>query len=190
MVNHPDVDAWEAWHPRRLAERLRDLPVPRYVAAGWSVDLFRGEQTRAHDDLEVAVPAAHFALLPPLFPELEFWVPAGDGVLVPLTAEALAGDSHQSWARDPAAGRWRFDVFREPHDGDVWICRRDEQRIRRRALIDRTRRPAERDRVPKPGTGGAAGRLDPPYQLADLHHRCGQQAGIRGVLTVRASRRR
>src|SRR5262249_25277670 len=29
------------------------------------------------------------------------------------------------------AGRWRFDVFREPHDSDVWICRRDT-RIRRR----------------------------------------------------------
>jgi len=131
-VNHPDLDAWEAWHPRQLADRLRDLPVPWYVAAGWSVDLFRGEQTRAHGDLEFAVPAAHFALLPPLFPELDFWVPAGEGVLVPLTASALADDSqHQTWAWDPAAGRWRFDVFREPHDGDVWICRRDEQRIRR-----------------------------------------------------------
>src|SRR5262249_37094382 len=35
------------------------------------------------------------------------------------------------WAFDPAAGRWRFDVFREPHDGDVWVCRRDQERIRR-----------------------------------------------------------
>ena len=59
------------------------------------MDLFRSEQTRAHNNLEVAVPAAHVALLPPLFPELDFWVPAGDGVLVPLTADALAGDSHQ-----------------------------------------------------------------------------------------------
>jgi hypothetical protein len=25
---------------------------------------------------------------------------------------------------------WRFDVFREPHQGDTWICRRDES-IRR-----------------------------------------------------------
>jgi hypothetical protein len=29
-----------------------------------------------------------------------------------------AGDSHQTWARDPAAGSWRFDVFREPRD---WV---------------------------------------------------------------------
>lgn len=97
-MDHPDVDAWEAWHPRRLTERLSGLPVPWCVAAGWAVDLFHGEQTRAHHDLEAAVPAAHFALLPPLFPELDFWVPAGEGVLVPLTAESLAGDSHQTWA--------------------------------------------------------------------------------------------
>jgi len=145
VVDHPDVDAWEAWHPHHLAERLRDLPVPWYIAAGWAVDLFRGEQSRTHGDLEVGVPATHFALLRPLFPELDFWVPAGDGVLVPLTAETLAGDSHQTWAWDPAAGRWRFDVFREPHDGDVWICRRDEQRIHRpyREIIRHTD-----DRIP------------------------------------------
>jgi hypothetical protein len=139
-VTHPDVDAWAAWHPRRLADRLRDLPVPWYVAAGWAVDLFRGGQTRDHEDLEIAVPAAHFALLPPLFPELDFWVPAGAGVLVPLTADPPAAGSHQTWAWDRAAGRWRFDVFREPHDADVWICRRDERRIRRpyREIIRRT----------------------------------------------------
>ena len=140
MVTHPDVDAWAAWSPRQLAGRLSGLPVPWYVAAGWAVDLFRGEQTREHEDLEVAVPADHFGRLPPLFPELEFWVPAGAGRLVPMTAATLAGDSHQTWGWDPAAGRWRLDIFREPHDGDTWICRRDEARIRRpyREIIQRT----------------------------------------------------
>ncbi|RPK58206.1 hypothetical protein EES43_20025 [Streptomyces sp. ADI96-02] len=33
---------------------------------------------------------------------------------------------HQTWVRDPATGKCLLDVFREPHDGDVWICRRDE----------------------------------------------------------------
>ncbi|MFI8371939.1 hypothetical protein [Streptomyces sp. NPDC085466] len=28
--------------------------------------------------------------------------------------------------RDPATGSYLLDVFREPHDGDTWICRRDE----------------------------------------------------------------
>jgi hypothetical protein len=33
---------------------------------------------------------------------------------------------HQTWLRDPVTGNYLVDVFREPHDGDTWICRRDE----------------------------------------------------------------
>jgi hypothetical protein len=40
----PDLDAWEPWHPKVLAQRLAGLPVPWYVAAGWALDLFRGRQ--------------------------------------------------------------------------------------------------------------------------------------------------
>ncbi|MEW2463360.1 hypothetical protein AB0872_21955 [Microbacterium sp. NPDC047426] len=34
---------------------------------------------------------------------------------------------HQTWLRDPATGNYLLDVFREPHNGDTWICRRDER---------------------------------------------------------------
>ena len=33
----------------------------------------------------------------------------------------------RSWVREQASGLWRFDVFREPSDGDTWICRRDDR---------------------------------------------------------------
>ena len=49
-----------SWHPREVAARLAAISTPWYVAAGWALDLFRGEQTRKHDDIEIAVPAAHF----------------------------------------------------------------------------------------------------------------------------------
>jgi len=123
-----DLDAWEPWHPTLLAQRLAGLSTPWCVAAGWALDLFRGHQTRDHHDVEIAVPRARFAEVAPRFPEIDFHVPI-DGTMVPATPEALAA-GHQTWALDRAAGRWRFDVFREPHDGDVWICRRDP-RIRR-----------------------------------------------------------
>jgi hypothetical protein len=32
---------------------------------------------------------------------------------------------HQTWLRDAATGHYHLDVFREPHDGHSWICRRD-----------------------------------------------------------------
>ena len=43
-----------------------------------------------------------------------------------LEPEALTAEgSHQTWGLDRDAGVWRLDVFREPSDGDTWICRRD-----------------------------------------------------------------
>ena len=53
------------------------------------------------------------------------WVPRASGKLAPMSVEAVTGESHQTWAYERAAQVWRFDVFREPHDGDTWICRRD-----------------------------------------------------------------
>jgi len=124
----PDVDDWDPWPPVVVADRLAGLSVPWYVAGGWALDLFRGEQTRPHGDLEIAVPADGFGEVGPRFPECDFYV-AGDGQLFPASPAALAAH-HQSWALDRTVGRWRLDVFREPHDGDIWICRRDE-RLRR-----------------------------------------------------------
>jgi hypothetical protein len=43
------------------------------------------------------------------------------GLAVP---EQLA-NHYQTWLREPATGRYRIDVFREPHVGDHWVCRRD-----------------------------------------------------------------
>lgn len=127
---HPDLDAWEPWEPETFAARMAGTDLPWYVAGGRAIDLFLGERTRTHGDLEVAVPSARFGELPPRFPELDFWVPQGEGRLAPMTPETLAGPSHQSWAVERGAGLWRVDVFRERHDADLWICRRDES-IRR-----------------------------------------------------------
>ena len=126
-----NVAAWEAWEPRTIAERLRDVRTPWRVVGGWALDLCRGEQTRKHEDIEIAVPQAGFDKIGERLRDLEFFVPCGDEGLVALDgAGDRFFDSHQTWGRDRATGKWRIDVMRDPHDGDVWICRR-ERRIRR-----------------------------------------------------------
>ncbi|MGN9909775.1 nucleotidyltransferase domain-containing protein [Phytohabitans sp. LJ34] len=119
----PDIDAWAGWHPRVLAARMDGFAAPWYVAGGWAVDLFLGEQTRPHEDLEIAVPAGDFTAVAERFPECGFAVPR-DGAVWPLSDEELRR-GHQTWAWERAAGVWRFDVFREERDGDGWVCRRD-----------------------------------------------------------------
>ncbi|MFF2008586.1 nucleotidyltransferase domain-containing protein [Streptomyces sp. NPDC058195] len=116
----------DAWRPEQIAERLRGIDTPWCVAAGWALDLFRGEQSRAHGDLEIAAPAADFPEIRARFPDHVFDAVGSGRIWEAAGAEVLAA-THQTWARDPASGQFLFDVFREPHEGALWICRRDPE---------------------------------------------------------------
>jgi len=114
--------------------------VPWYVAAGWAIDLFLGGDHREHEDLEIAAPNALIDEIVAAFPELEFCVIIGPEGAIPLAqARDRLDDTHQTWVREPETGVWRFDVFREPSDGDAWVCRRDNAiRLPYDQLIERT----------------------------------------------------
>jgi predicted kinase len=126
----PDLEAWDAWDPPTVAGLLDGVGTPWCVVGGWALDLFRGEQTREHEDIEIAVPQSDFDLVRAKLADYEFWV-AGSGGVWPLDE---AGDAffahHQTWVREPSTGAWRLDVMRNPDDGGQWVCRRD-RRIRR-----------------------------------------------------------
>ncbi|MFC8448677.1 nucleotidyltransferase domain-containing protein [Kitasatospora sp. NPDC057223] len=113
-----------AWTPAQAAARLAGVAAPWCVAGGWALDLFRGGQTREHSDLEIAVPAALFPGIRARLTEFEFDVVASGQVWEATTPE-LFELTHQTWVRDPSTGQYLLDVFREPHDGATWICRRD-----------------------------------------------------------------
>jgi hypothetical protein len=136
---HPSEAEWDAWTPAEAARRLAGIDAPWAVSAGWAIDLFLGRERREHEDLEIAVPANRFDEIASALNDLEFFV-VSPGVAEPL---AEAGDrlttSHQTWGLDRAANVWRIDVFREPHDGDQWVARRDETiRLPYAELIEHT----------------------------------------------------
>jgi Aminoglycoside-2''-adenylyltransferase len=132
-----DGSAWDAWHPAEITERLRHVSSPWYVAGGWSIDLHRGGQVREHEDLEIAVPRERFGEIREALAGFDFVV-VGDGRRWPADEPCL-DRFHQTWVRDPASEKYRLDVFREPHDGDTWICRRDETlRLPCREIVLRT----------------------------------------------------
>jgi hypothetical protein len=113
------------WTPAEVARRLAGVTTPWYVAGGWALELFRGTRTREHGDLEIAVPAAGFPEIRGRFPGYAFDAAGGGRVWESPGPDVLAA-THQAWLRDPDTGRYLVDVFREPHDGGTWICRRDE----------------------------------------------------------------
>jgi hypothetical protein len=139
-----DLDAfeWEAWRPQEAQRLLAGVRAPWYVGAGWAIDLFLGEERREHEDLEIAVPSDRFGEIVLALSAFELFVAGGPepGLAWPI---ALAGGAfetyHQTWVLERAAGVWRLDVFREPSDGDTWICRRDERiRLPYGELVERS----------------------------------------------------
>jgi hypothetical protein len=113
------------WSPGEVAQRLTGIATPWCVAAGWALDLFRGRQTREHSDIEIAVPAATFPAIRDRFPGYAFDAVSSGRIWAEAAPSVLAA-THQTWLRDRATGDYLLDVFREPHDGDTWICRHDK----------------------------------------------------------------
>ena len=140
----PDLSLWNAWRPEHVAALLAGVQAPWYVAAGWAIDLFLGEERREHEDLEIAVPRERFSEIADTLAGFELFIPDSDltdrRLVWPFAQAPDALDGHhQTWVWEPATGRWRLDVFREPSDGDAWICRRDERiRLPYREVIEHT----------------------------------------------------
>lgn len=125
-VRSTELDArWSAaWTPQEVAQRLAGVETTWYVAAGWALELFHGTKTREHGDIEIAIPAAHFPEIRDRFPGYAFDAVGSGQIWESAGPRALAA-TRQTWLRDPATGNYLLDVFREPHDGGTWICRRD-----------------------------------------------------------------
>ena len=120
-----DDPPWEPWTPHDVAAPLAKVGTRWYVVAGWAIDLFLGRQTREHKDPEIGVPKSGFELVKKALPGT--WHVVGGGRARPVTPESLA-EHFQTWLW--IDGAYRLDVFRDPHAGNSWVCRRD-QSIRR-----------------------------------------------------------
>ena len=133
----PD-DAWNAWTPNDLAQRLGETSADWYVVGGWALDLWHGTQTREHEDLEFSVLPEDVSYFRDTLAELVFFT-VRDGVVEHLpAAETPAADITQLWGGDLAERCWRVDMMVETQGTrDTWVYKRAPSLRRYRAEMIR-----------------------------------------------------
>lgn len=108
---------------------FRSAPFQWWIVGGWAIDLFIGRQTRAHEDIEIAILRRDQAELRRWMRGWELWyVPAaGKGLARWSDGERLAPDQHEIWSRQEGHAEWQLEVLLEEADGDRWTYRRDSR---------------------------------------------------------------
>jgi len=114
----------------RVAVVMRQAEIWWAVAGGWAIDLWLGEQTREHHDIEVVIQRDdQTAVWDSLHNgwELSCIDPPNSGWSPWRRSKRIESPSFQLRARDPSL---EFDLFLESTSEDTWTFRRDG-RVRR-----------------------------------------------------------
>jgi hypothetical protein len=112
--------------PASVAAVMAGVDVSWAIAGGWAIDLWLGEQTRDHHDVEVIVPRRDEQIvLGALSEHWELYAldPPGSGWR-PWNGTPIAAPAFQLQAR---AASGEFDLFTEDIDDDRWRFRRDHR---------------------------------------------------------------
>jgi hypothetical protein len=132
---------WRDIRPKEAADLLTSIHVPWWVAGGWALDLFLGNASRRHSDLDVGVLRRD---LREVLRALSSWevFEAKSGVLTPLAMGQMPqSDVHSLWCRPTRTDLWTLELMLDEADGDMWLFRR--RPAVRRALCAVIRRDSE-----------------------------------------------
>jgi hypothetical protein len=120
-----DLVRWEPLTAQQVAELMRGFDAPWWIAGGWALDLYLGRQTRAHNDIEVAVFRDDEAKLRRHLRAWEHFTAEG-GTLTPVADdEPLPAAAHELWSRERGRDAWQLEILVEEREGDRWTYRRD-----------------------------------------------------------------
>ena len=120
-----DLAAWEPWTPTILAERLQGLACEWYVVGGWALDLWHGQQTRSHHDLEFVVAPQDACRVAAHLTELAFFASSKSCLTHCAFDGPVEDDAWQFWGGDVKHGVWRVDMMMERGTPQDWHYKRD-----------------------------------------------------------------
>ena len=131
---HP-FGLWDPWQPEDVARFFSTAGVPWWIAGGWAIDLFLGEQTRAHEDIDVQILRRDQLNVRALFQEWDIQGALSGGPDIwPFwewePGQLLPPSIHDVWCRPSKTDPWVLQLMIGDTDDGQWLFRRDA-RLRR-----------------------------------------------------------
>ncbi len=134
MIHHSNpFGAWQSWQPNEVAQLFSALAIPWWIAGGWAVDLFLGEQTRNHEDIDVQFLRRDQQNIRAL---LQGWDVQEAHPATPLNSwpfhewklgALLSPEVHDIWCRPKKTDPWAIQLMVTDTHDDQWLFRRNAQ---------------------------------------------------------------
>jgi Aminoglycoside-2''-adenylyltransferase len=118
---------WEPITPSEVADVLRGLPVPWWIAGGWAIELFLGHPTRRHYDMDVAVLRRDQLALRHHLAGWDLHSASPERRLQPWDGRFLEQPIARIWSRRERGAPWLFDGYLEEARDELWVDRDDER---------------------------------------------------------------
>jgi hypothetical protein len=128
--------------PKQVAHLMQDFRAPWYIAGGWAVDLFVGQVTRAHGDIEIVIFRRDQLQIQNYLAgwTMQYVVPpAGSGTAETWQlGQRLEQPIHEIHAIRSAGEPAQLEILLDEVQGDEWVYRRNPVITRPFALASLT----------------------------------------------------
>ena len=101
---------------------------PFWLAGGYSIDLFLGTRTRAHDDIDFVIKRADQLAFQEILAEWDLQAadPPGSATLFPWkNGHFYDLPVHNIWCRKNESAPWDLELLFSEFEGDEWVYRRN-----------------------------------------------------------------
>jgi len=117
---------WRPLSVDRVRELFTGIDAPWWIAGGVALDLFIGHETRAHNDIDVAILRRDQQKFRERLASWDVQI-AHEGELIPWRrGERIEkSEHHEAWARSDPSGPWELELLLEEADGERWRYRRE-----------------------------------------------------------------
>jgi hypothetical protein len=118
---------WEPITPHDVAEILRGLPAPWWIAGGAAIELFLGRQTRIRNDLDLAILRRDQLAFRRHLADWDLHLATPERLLSPWDGRFVGQPIDRFWVRRRPGTPWWLDGYLEEARADQWFFRLDER---------------------------------------------------------------